>query len=379
MAVLPRRHSQRATFAHFLRCSIFYLVLESHAYQEKADSAQLLQRSPGIVNGKYVEEVSPRAERSRETESAAKPGEVTAMGDGEPPLPKDNQVLRKGAAKYDNRDDAFTQYYNMAGGKPHDDFDLDRERIAKMLKDNQQQCLALQDVVEGRKEAEAALAANREAVSKGESEDSERARQLNEYSSFNFIGRGIESFTSARSSEAEKELSDRRTAVQKEETSKAARHPGYHAMEIVEKLHPCLEEVSNLGKELNSWIASSQKANDNLKLSFNRIFKTVHTLKESKLERMFRQQHERVWKTLINKALQIQTVLEALYNPMLPGKGFYLEDVPYHRVMTDPEMIEHKLAGMTENDLSTLQKLHKNWYNTNRSLSQKEDPEFAAH
>lgn len=160
-----------------------------------------------------------------------------------------------------------------------------------------------------------------------------------------------------------------------QEGDRAHQHPGFHALEIIDRLHPCLADIAQLGHELNSWIQRSTEANTNLYNGFKKIFHTVHTLKESKLERMFRQQHERVWKTLINRAMQIQTVLEGLYNPMLPGKGWF-NDNTTHEVDVDPHDIAAKIGKLTQQDLSGYQKKVPWLYETDRALSAPRDPSY---
>jgi hypothetical protein len=134
--------------------------------------------------------------------------------------------------------------------------------------------------------------------------------------------------------------------------------PGFHALDVISRLYPCLEEVNELAGVVNDYMAKSKKSNEDYYDGFKRIFRTMHMLKESKLERMFRQQHERVWKILINHAMQIQTVLEALYNPMMPGKGYFTDE-------HTNEVIVRK-----DKQLDELRKL----YATNESMTERMTP-----
>jgi hypothetical protein len=175
--------------------------------------------------------------------------------------------------------------------------------------------------------------------------------------------------------DALQELVMEHTTGARQEGLRTHQHPGFHALEIINALHPCLEDIAHLGHELNDWIKRSTDANTDLYNGFKKIFHTVHTLKESKLERMFRQQHERVWKTLINRAMQIQTVLEGLYNPMLPGKGWF-EDNVTHEVDVDPADIAAKINKLTVNSLKGYQQKVPWLYETDRALSAPRDPNF---
>jgi len=386
MAISRPSCSRQLFLTNFIRWIIFFIAKEMHAYQEQAESstdrhalyAQSLDKSISLLLTTKSEEAFALASHDREETDGFSLLEKHSAGTG-------------------------------PGGDP---FLADKAEIEKQLEDASTRCDGLQRLVLDRAER-----GEEEWINfggEGMTEDAfNRAEKWNAFSGLpeslklKVNGGGEETVRSLKALTTEQRRAKFPITAAKTDWTTAQvqgngrggwvyehvkgslgehtrdggmtsaesshRHPGFHALEVINKLHPCLEDIKILGEELNKWIERSTAANNDLYHGFNKIFHTVHTLKESKLERMFKQQHERVWKTLINRASQIQTVLDALYNPMQPGKGWFNDE---RGVITEPETIATKIEHLTKSDLTGYQK-HVPWlYETDRALSAPRNPAY---
>mmetsp|Transcript_116855 Transcript_116855/g.183777 ORF Transcript_116855/g.183777 Transcript_116855/m.183777 type:complete len:279 (-) Transcript_116855:32-868(-) len=132
------------------------------------------------------------------------------------------------------------------------------------------------------------------------------------------------------------------------------KHPGLHALEVVTKVYPCLMEIKEVSNKLEDWIGRSTNENKKLYSEMKKVYHTVHHLREAQLETLFRQQHERVWKKLLNHAMDIQDVLDAPYSSNLPDDDNYFDHVGSTRgaALTHEQHVKHLLSerapGQTE-------------------------------
>jgi hypothetical protein len=358
MAISRPSCSRQFSLTNFIRWIIFFIAKEIHAYQEQAESsidrhalyAQSLDKSISLLLTTKSDEAFALASHDRE------------------------------------ETDRFSLLEKHSAAGAGDPFEADKREIEEQLEAASTHCDGLQTLVADHAGAEwqTSRITWEQVNSQGgwgetfggsESLDSTFKRENGEEVT-------VRSLTALKDAGKTDELeakfplvAKRRIEAEKRdaELGSSARHPGFHALEVIEKLHPCLQDIKILGEELNKWIARSTEANQQLYHGFNRIFHTIHTLKESKLERMFRQQHERVWKTLINRASQIQTVLDALYNPMLPGKGWFNDE---RGVIVEPETIATKIEHLTQSDLQGYQKQVPWLYETDRALSAPRNPAY---